>query len=201
MEYSIKQITTFPADGLYAVHEDEGKYFKTKILAILGVLLSDDTLNFKIITPMDVKESYLYNLTTDGLSSDINFIGIIDNHEDWVEIPKFDKDGFRVCDIYYQKDIYEVSQYKYDLFYCETDYPWHLDIAGTRFTDPIGPQWHLIAENISNELSDKFMYSFLPESLGFDTINEIPKKRPKAIEIKKAWFSFISKNNKNENQQ
>jgi transcription initiation factor IIF auxiliary subunit len=48
---------------------------------------------------------------------------------------------------------------RFDLFYEETNYPWHYDRAGYRHTTPIGSHWNLIAED-QDERKLKFFTNY-----------------------------------------
>lgn len=79
--------SSFPVSNLYAVYEDQGKYFKTKVHAFVIVDSVEDGDSFKDIIPITAEE------LRNGISIDprnepttvSNFVGYLDE-EEWVEM-------------------------------------------------------------------------------------------------------------------
>jgi hypothetical protein len=81
LELRKKPIGVFPVEGLYRVYENEGKQFKSKILAIACFDDNDEGIIFETIETSDIISGYIQLH-----DKPINTKGIINENNDWVEL-------------------------------------------------------------------------------------------------------------------
>lgn len=85
-----KIVSTFPVSGIYAVYEDQGKFFKEKIhaFAIVEDLEEDpDLIDYEKCVPITYTE-IMDGIDTEAIREKIsgNFVGYYDENPDWEEL-------------------------------------------------------------------------------------------------------------------